>query len=72
MIIGKALLKSFSAANHTAAVMLSGNYKTITEGINVARNISVGEMIPGRYVAVLFYDSYSAKDALIIAVYDIR
>ncbi len=70
MIIEKATLKSFNSANYTADIMIGGSFKTSMAKIAVARNIPSATMINERRVAVLFYDEYNSKDALIIAVYD--
>ena len=69
MRIKKAVLKSFNSGNYTAVVRLSGSYKVYLEDISVARNIPSGEMITGRKLAVLFFDEYQPKDAVIVAVY---
>ena len=69
MRIKKAELKSFNSGNYTAVVRLSGSYKVYLEEIAVARNIPSGEMIAGRETAVLFFDEYQPKDAVIISVY---
>jgi hypothetical protein len=69
MRMKKAELKSFNSGNYTATVRISGSYKVYLEDITVARNIASAEMITGRKVAVLFFDEYSPKEAVIVAVY---
>ena len=69
MKMKKAELGSFNSGNYTATVRLAGSYKVYLEDIAVARNIPAGEMITGRKVAVLFFDEYSPKEAVIVAVY---
>jgi hypothetical protein len=69
MKIKKAELKSFNGANYTATVRLSDGYKVYLEDITVARNISSGEMLAGRKVAVLFFDENSPGEAVVTAVY---
>ncbi len=69
-MIEKAVLKSFNLTDYTASIMLSGSYKTPMEKVTVANNIPSAAMIGGRQVAVLFYDGYNSKDAVILAVYD--
>ena len=69
MRIKKAELKSFNSGNYTAVVRLSGSYKVYLEDITVARNIPSGEMITDRKTAVLFFDEYQPKAAVVIAVY---
>ncbi|NLL90111.1 MAG: hypothetical protein GX226_03300 [Dehalococcoidales bacterium] len=70
MIIEKGLLKGFNSTDYTAAVMLTGSFKTFMEKVVVARSIPSSAMTAGRRVVILFFDSYSCRDALIIAAYD--
>ena len=65
----KGELRSFNSGNYTAIVRVSGSYKVYLEDITVARNLPSAEMITGRKVAVLFFDEYSPKEAVIVAVY---
>jgi hypothetical protein len=37
--------------------------------VAVARNLPAAEMVTGRKLAVVFFDEYSPRDAVIIAVY---
>jgi hypothetical protein len=67
--IRKAELRSFNSGNYTAVVRIAGGYKVYLEDINVARNLSAGEMVTGRSVAVIFFDENSPRDAVVIAVY---
>jgi hypothetical protein len=69
MRMKKGELRSFNSGNYTAIVRLSGSYKVYLEDITVARNLPSAEMITGRKVAVLFFDEYSPKEAVIVAVY---
>ena len=65
----KGELRSFNSGNYTATVRISGSYKVYLEDITVARNLPSAEMITGRKVAVLFFDEYSPKEAVIVTVY---
>ena len=65
----KAELRSFNSGNYTANIRLTSSYKVYLEDITVARNLPSAEMITGRKVAVLFFDEYSPKEAVIVAVY---
>jgi len=65
----KGVLKSFNSGDYTATVQLASSYKVYLEGITVARNIPAAEMTVGRKVAVIFFDEYNAKEAVVIAVY---
>lgn len=69
MRLRKAILKTFNSGNYTAIVQLGGSYKVYLEDITVARNLSSVEMVSGRKVAVVFFDEYNAKEAVVVAVY---
>ena len=65
----KAELRSFNSGNYTATVRITGSYRVYLEDIAVARNLPAAEMIAGRKIAVLFFDEYNPKEAVIVAVY---
>lgn len=69
MRMKKGALKGFNSGSYTATVRLAGSYKVYLEDITVARNIAAAEMITGWKVAVLFFDEYSPKEAVVVAVY---
>jgi hypothetical protein len=69
MKLRKAELKGFNSGNYTATVRLAGSYKVYLEDVSVARNLPSAEMVTGRKVAVVFFDDYSPKDAVVISVY---
>lgn len=69
MIIKKATLRNFDSGNYTATVQLSNSFKVYLEGIAVARNLPPAEMIDGRKTAVIFFDEYNPKEAVVVAVY---
>ena len=69
MSLKKAVLKSFNSGDYTASVQLAGSYKAYLEGISVARNLPIAEMVSGRKVAVVFFDEHNPKEAVVIAVY---
>ncbi|XUX00248.1 MAG: hypothetical protein TUN42_10240 [Dehalogenimonas sp.] len=69
MNIKQALLKSFNIANFTATVQLVGSSQAYLENITVARNIPTEEMTTGRAVAVLFFNEFSAGEAVVAAVW---
>ena len=69
MRLRKAVLRSYNSGNYTATVQLAGSYKVYLEDITVARNLPVTEMIVGRKVAVIFFDEYNPKEAVVVAVY---
>ena len=69
MRMKKGELRNFNSGNYTATIRITGSYKVYLEDITVARNIPSAEMITGRKLAVLFFDEYSPKEAVIVAVY---
>ncbi len=69
MKMKKGVLKTFDVSSYTATVQLVGSYKVYLEGIAVARNIPSAEMVSGRKTAVLFFDEYNPREAVVIAVY---
>lgn len=69
MSLNKAILKGFDSGSYTATIQLAGSHKVYLDEVTVARNLPVVEMITGRKVAVIFFDAYNAKEAVIIAVY---
>ncbi len=69
MRMKKGELRNFNSGNYTATVRISGSYKVYLEDITVAKNLPSAEMITGRKVAVIFFDEYSPKEAVVVAVY---
>jgi hypothetical protein len=69
MKLKKAELMSFNSGDYTAMVRLAGSYKVYLEGVAVARNLPAVEMVNGRQVAVVFFDEYSPREAVVVAVY---
>jgi hypothetical protein len=69
MKMRKAELKGFNSGNYTATIRLAGSYKVYLEDVAVARNLPVAEMVTGRKLAVVFFDEYSPRDAVVVAVY---
>ncbi|MEE8420319.1 MAG: hypothetical protein V3R92_02530 [Dehalococcoidales bacterium] len=69
MRLRKAIIRSFNSGNYTATIQIAGSYKVYLEDIAVARNLPAAEMTTGRKAAVVFFDDYSPKEAVVIAVY---
>ena len=69
MKMRKGILKTFDGGSYTATVQLAGSYKVYLEDIAVARNIPSTEMVAGRKTAVIFFDEYNPKEAVVAAVY---
>lgn len=70
MKLKKGILKAFDANSYTATIQLAGSYKVYLEDVAVARNIPSGEMVSGRKTAVLFFDEYNPREAVLVAVYN--
>lgn len=68
-MLKQATLKTFNNTTHTATIQISGSAQSYLEGVTVAQSIPAVEMIPGRNLAVLFFDRYRAAEAVIIAVW---
>jgi hypothetical protein len=62
------ILKNFDSGTYKAVVQLAGSLTTYFDDVSVARNISTGEMTPGRHVILAIPDN-NPKDAVVIAVY---
>ena len=69
MNVRKAILKSFNSGDYTATIQLAGSYKAYLEGVAVARNLPAAEMALGRKMAIIFFDGYNPRDAVVVAVY---
>ena len=69
MRLKKGTLRSFSSSNYTATVQLTSSFKVYLEDIAVARNLPTSEMVSGRKVAVILFDEYNPKEAVVVAVY---
>jgi len=69
MRLRKAILKGFNSTDYEATIQLTGSYKAYLENVTVARNLPTAEMALGRKVAVIFFDEYNPKEAVVIAVY---
>jgi hypothetical protein len=69
MSLSKAILKGFDTGNYKATVQLAGSHEVYLEEVTVARNLPAAEMVTGRKVAVVFFDAYNAKEAVVVAVY---
>ena len=69
MSLSKATLRSFDSGSYTATVELAGSHRIYLEGVPVARNIPAAEMVTGRKVAMLFFDTHNARESVVVAVY---
>jgi hypothetical protein len=69
MKLRKAELINFNSGDYTATVRLASSYKVYLEDVAVARNIAAVEMVTGRQIVVVFFDEYSPREAVVVAVY---
>jgi hypothetical protein len=67
--VNKATLKNFDSGNYTATIEIAGSGKTYLEGVLVAGNLPVVEMLAGRKLAVILFDEHNVKDAVVAVVY---
>jgi hypothetical protein len=68
MNLCRAILKNFDAGSYTATIQLAGSHKVYLEEVAVARNLPVAEMATDRKLAVIFFNAYNAKEAVVLAV----
>ncbi len=67
--IHRAVLRAFTAGTYLARVTLVGSLKMSLDNVPVARDIASGEMVAGRFVAVVLFDETKATDAAVLAVW---
>ncbi len=68
-MIKKAILKSFDSNNYIANVQIQGSLSVWLHNVPVSRAIPSGEMVAGRWVALLLFDPSNPDDAAVVAVY---
>jgi len=68
-MIRKGIVKSFNAGTHKATVQLIGSLSVWLADIPTNRGIASGEMLAGRYVAVLTPDPGQPGDSVVISVW---
>ena len=66
--IRRAIVKSYDAAAHKAAVQIAGSLAVWLNAVRVATNIPPADVVTGRQCTVLFLDPSNQDDAVIIAV----
>lgn len=66
--IRRAVVKSYDAAAHKAAVQIAGSLAVWLDGVRVATNIPPADVAAGRQCTVLFLDPSNQDEAVIIAV----
>lgn len=69
MEMRRGVLRAFDSIAYTATVEIAGSIGGLLADIAVARNIDSAEMMVGRSVALLFFDSANPGDAVIAAVW---
>ncbi len=66
--IRRAVVKSYDAAAHKAAVQIAGSLAVWLDDVRVATNIPPADVVAGRQCTVLFLDPSNQDDAVIISV----
>jgi hypothetical protein len=69
MEIKRGVLQAFDAGTYLATVAMTGSIGVWLDGLAVSRAIASTEMIAGRHVGVLFFDTSNPNDAVICAVW---
>lgn len=69
MEIRRGVLRAFDAGSYTASVEIAGSLATWLPGLAVSRNIAASHLIPGRRVAIMFFEPSNPDDAVICAVW---
>jgi len=67
--IHRAVIKSYSPAQHRASVQIAGSLAVWLEAVPVATNIPGGHVVAGRECAVLFLTDDNPDDAVMITVH---
>ena len=67
-VIKKAIVKSYDAATHKAAVQIAGSLGVWLEGIRVATDIPAADVVVDRQCTVLFIDPSNQDDALVLTI----
>jgi hypothetical protein len=67
--VRRGTLRAFDSGTYKATVQIDGSLAVWLESVTVARNLPSAEMVPGRSVAVLFWDEANASDAVVVAVW---
>jgi hypothetical protein len=69
MEIRRGTLRSFDSGTYTATVEISGSISVWLSGVPVARNVASAELVAGRSVAILQFDTSNPQDAVLTAVW---
>ncbi len=67
-VIKKAIVKSYDAATHKAAVQIAGSLGVWLEGIRVATDIPAADVVVDRQCTILFIDPSNQDDALVLTI----
>ena len=66
--IKRAIVKSYDAATHKAAVQIAGSLGVWLEGVRVATDIPAADVVVDRQCTVLFIDPSNQDDALVLTI----
>ncbi len=67
-MVKQGILKTFNAVDYLATIQLIGSLSMWLSNVPVSRGIASGEMIAGRTVYVLFTESSTPSDGMIVGV----
>src|SRR3972149_9299820 len=66
--IKRAIIKSYSAATHTATVQIAGSLGVWLDNLRVATDTPAADVMAGRQCTVLFLDPANQDDAVILPI----
>ena len=66
--IKRAIVKSYDAATHKAAVQIAGSLGVWLEGVRIATDIPAADVVVDRQCTVLFIDPSNQDDALVLTI----
>ena len=69
MTVKRGVLRAFNAGSYLATVELDGSTGVYLAGVATSRDIAAGDMVNGRYVAVMFFEAGSPSDCVLFAVW---
>ena len=68
MDIKRGIIREFSSGTYKASVQLDGSAGNLTN-VPVSRGIASAQVVAGRWCTVVFFDTGTAEDAMVVGVY---
>lgn len=68
-MIRKGTLKGFDSGTYKAVVQIDGSLAVYLRDVPVSRGIPSAELVSGRTVAVVLFDSGNPEDAMVTGVF---